>query len=131
MLLQKAFALTLLIHFLGTWWLFAGSFRALADWKRTGVADPLWQTIWAWVLQPLSILRCISFDWALGPSGYFYFFMLPWMIIVAFLFRASDAALFAVDTVKHLTDQWSQRPNCGISSGCLPRHSCRGLSLSR
>ena len=84
---RKGFALALLIHFLATWWLFATSFRALAAWKRTGAAaEPLWPTISAWVLQPVSMFALHFLRLGLEPSGYFYFFMLPWMIIVAFCF---------------------------------------------
>jgi|SRR6478609_3060138 len=83
---KKAFALAFLIHFLGTWWLFAASVRALAEWKRTGAADPLGLTVWAWVLQPVSMFALHFLRLGLAPSGYFYFFMLPWMIIVAFCF---------------------------------------------
>ncbi len=83
---RKAFALVLLIQFLGTWWLFVASFRALAEWKRTGAVDPLGLTIWAWILQPVSMFALHFLRLGLGPSGYFYFFMLPWMIIVALCF---------------------------------------------
>ena len=72
---KKTFALALLIHFLGTWWLFTASFVALAEWKRTGAADPVWLTIWAWVLQPVSMFALHFLRLGFGPSGYFYFFM--------------------------------------------------------
>jgi len=82
----KAFALTLLIHFVATWFLFAASFRALAEWKRTGAADPLWLTASGWVVQPVSMFAVHSLPSGLGPSDCFYFLMLPWMITVAFGF---------------------------------------------
>jgi hypothetical protein len=74
------------IHFIGTWFLFAASFRALADWKRTGAADPLWLTLCASVWQPVSMFASHHLRLGLGPSDYFYFFMLSWMVVVALCF---------------------------------------------
>ena len=82
----KAFALTFLIHFAATWFLFAASFRALAEWKRTGAADPLWLTVSGWVVQPLSMFTVHYLRSGFGPSDCFYFLMLPWMIAVALCF---------------------------------------------
>src|SRR5262245_37989135 len=82
----KAFALAFVAHLLATWWLFEASFRALAEWKRIGVADTGWLTVCAWVLQPVSMFAQHFFRLGWGPSRHFYFLMLPWMIIVALCF---------------------------------------------
>jgi hypothetical protein len=82
----KAFVLAFLIHFLGTWLLFAASFRALAEWKRAGTADPLWLMVFAWVWLPVSMFALHYLRLGLGPSDYFNFFMLPWMVVVALCF---------------------------------------------
>jgi hypothetical protein len=82
----KAFVLAFVIHFLGTWFLFAASFRALAEWKLTGVADPLWLTLCAWVWQPVSMFALHHLLLGVGRSDYFYFLMLPWTAAVAFCF---------------------------------------------
>src|SRR6266480_2851920 len=81
-----AFALTLLIHFVTTWFLFAASFRALAEWKRSGAADPLWLTASVWVVQPVSMFAVHYLRSDFGPSDCFYFLMLPWMVAVALCF---------------------------------------------
>ena len=83
---KKAFALALLIHFLGTWWLFAASFQALAEWKRTGAADPLWLTVSGWIVQPVSMFAVHYLKVGFGPSDCFYFLMVPWMVAVALCF---------------------------------------------
>src|SRR5919204_5603275 len=83
---KTAFAATLIIHFLATWWLFAASFRALADWKRTAAADSLWLTVSGWIVQPVSMFAVHYLRVGFGPSGCFYFLMVPWMVAVALCF---------------------------------------------
>jgi hypothetical protein len=83
---KMAFAFAFTVHFLATWWLFAASFKALAEWKRTGAADPLWLTVCGWIVQPVSMFAVHCLRVGFRPSDYFYFLMLPWMIAVALCF---------------------------------------------
>src|SRR5262245_9944350 len=101
----KAFALTLLIHFVATWFLFAASFRALAEWKRTGAADSIMAhrfglgcaarvdvrsalpPIWSWPFG-LLLLSHASLDDRCRP----------W-------FRILDSTLLSAKTPDHLTNR--------------------------
>jgi hypothetical protein len=83
-----AFFIATLIHFAGTWALFADYFRAWAEWKRSGVDYyPMWLTVlwWIWVPIPLLIRRAFSLfaspfalDYYSGPS------FLLWSLCIGF-----------------------------------------------
>jgi len=85
-----AFIAATLIHLAGTWALFADHFRALAEWKRTGVDyNPIWLAVlwWIWVPIPLLIRRAFSLfaplfaqDSYSGPS------FLLWSLCIGALF---------------------------------------------
>ena len=85
-----AFIAATLIHLAGTWALFAEHFRALAEWKRTGVDyNPIWLAVlwWIWVPIPLLIRRAFSLfaplfaqDSYSGPS------FLLWSLCIGALF---------------------------------------------
>jgi hypothetical protein len=85
-----AFIIATLVHFAGTWALFAVHFRALAEWKRTGVDhNPIWLAVlwWIWVPIPLLIRRAFSLlappftpDYYSGPS------FLLWSLCIGLLF---------------------------------------------
>ena len=83
---KMAFALAFIIHFFATWWLFAASFQALAEWKGTRAADPLWLSVSGWIVQPVSMFAVHYLRVGFGPSKCLYFLMLPWMFAVALCF---------------------------------------------
>jgi hypothetical protein len=101
----KAFIIAIVVHLAGTVALFDASFRALSEFKRTGIdSEPVWLTAWAWIWQPIAML--VSFYLrhhprppvvtanldeflkapAWGPSESIFFCMLPWSVFVAIFF---------------------------------------------
>ena len=99
----KVFAFATLLHIVGTIFLISAGFRELEALRRameTGQPEEsfLWLTVWAWIWQPIGMLvsyylryhpRPVShnlFERGLGPSEYFYYFMLPWSVFVGLCF---------------------------------------------
>src|SRR4029453_12190866 len=86
-----AFVLAVLIHFAGTWALFAEHFRALAEWKRSGAEDPhpvLLAVIW-WIWEPVPLLIRKTFQAFASPSSIDHFTgpsFLIWSFCVGILF---------------------------------------------
>jgi hypothetical protein len=108
-----AFIAATLIHLAGTWALFADHFRALAEWKRTGVDyNPIWLAVlwWIWVPIPLLIRRAFSLFAPLFAQGFLFGSQFPFMVVVyRSSFRFSCAAFFLAATPKHLTMRCSER----------------------
>jgi hypothetical protein len=98
-----AFVPATVAHLAGTVALIDVSFRALLEFKRTGIEPhPVWFSAWAWIWQPISMLvtyyvrhhprppvQATNFNQlasGLGPHHYLLYFMLPWSLFVGICF---------------------------------------------
>jgi hypothetical protein len=99
----KVFLLVTILHIFGTILLIDAGFAELQALKRamqTGQSEVsfLWLTVWAWIWQPIEMLvsyylrhhpRPVNPNGpmtGLGPSDYFFYFMLPWSVFVGICF---------------------------------------------
>jgi hypothetical protein len=100
----KAFILATVVHLAGTVALVDASFRALLEFKRTGIEPhPVWLSAWAWIWQPISMLASYYirhhprptveatnlddfFRSAWAPHHFIFYFMLPWSLFVGLFF---------------------------------------------
>jgi hypothetical protein len=100
----KAFILATVVHLAGTVALIEAGFRALLEFKRTGVEPHwVWVSVWAWIWQPISTFVSYYirhhprppveatnlddfFRSALAPHHFIFYFMLPWSLFVGIFF---------------------------------------------
>jgi hypothetical protein len=120
----KAFIVAIVVHLAGTVALIDASFRALLEFKRTGIdSEPVWLSVWAWIWQPTSML--VSYylrhhppppvattnlddflrapSW--GPSESIFYCMLPWSVFVATVFGFLVPWLLRWRSESHLTNR--------------------------
>jgi hypothetical protein len=117
----KAFIIAMLIHLVATWWLWAQSERALAEWKRTGVeVVSVWSPLWAWILQPVMMFvshytrhhppAATPDIFATGPNP--TDFILPWIVFVGVCFGFLVPRL---SRWRHPSSNQSLQPTAGRS----------------
>jgi hypothetical protein len=119
----KAFVLAIVVHLAGTVALIDASFRALLEFKRTGIeSQPVWLSVWAWIWQPISMF--VSYyirhhprapvvttnlddffrsSWGLSES--IVYCMLPWSIFVAIFFGFLVPWVLRWRRQRHLTNR--------------------------
>jgi hypothetical protein len=120
----KAFIVAIVAHLAGTVALIDASFRALSEFKRTGIeSESVWLSLWGWIWQPTSMLVSYylrhhprppvvttnlddflrSSGW--GPSESIFYCMLPWSVFVAIFFGFLVPWVLRRRSQSHLTNR--------------------------